>query len=276
MTARPRRARRSDQLIVTPRRCHGPRRDARLWGFAAQLYGVRSARNWGMGDLTDLAELAEQAAALGAATVGVNPLHALFPADANHISPYSPSSRLFLNVLYLDPEAVPDFAECSEARGDARRSRPRAEIGGAARQGMVDYPAVVAHQAARARAAVPSLRTRHLASSQRARARRSPTSAREMGEALEQHATFDALHEHMLRRPPGPGHGSTGRSRCAIPATPRSPPSPSARATHRVLRLAAVAGRSSSWRQRRRAPGPRACAIGLYQDLAVAVNPAAP
>ena len=63
------------------------RTSVRLWGVTAQLYGVRSQRNWGMGDFTDLADLAEQAAALGASAVEVNPLHALFPADANHISP---------------------------------------------------------------------------------------------------------------------------------------------------------------------------------------------
>ena len=109
-------ARGSLQLIVAPARCHRPAPQSRLWGLTAQLYGVRSQRNWGMGDFTDLADLAERAAALGASAVGVNPLHALFPADANHISPYSPSSRLFLNVFYLDPEAVPDLAESSEAR----------------------------------------------------------------------------------------------------------------------------------------------------------------
>lgn len=82
---------------------------ARLWGLAVQLYSVRSQRNWGHGDFTDLAGLIALAAGAGAAAVGVNPLHALFPERAEDASPYSPNSRLFLNPLYIDLDAVPEF-----------------------------------------------------------------------------------------------------------------------------------------------------------------------
>src|SRR3954447_16645733 len=73
----------STTLIAAPERCWLPPRlrhpaEARVWGIAAQLYGVRSGRNWGIGDFTDLAELARGAAALGAQAIGVNPLHAMF------------------------------------------------------------------------------------------------------------------------------------------------------------------------------------------------------
>ena len=57
-----------------------------MWGFTVQLYGLRSKRNWGIGDLGDLATLVELAAARGAGVIGVNPLH------ATQGSPYSPSS----------------------------------------------------------------------------------------------------------------------------------------------------------------------------------------
>ena len=73
----------------------------RRWGVACQLYGLRSARNLGLGDFTDLADLAVTAAREGASFVGVNPLHALFMADAGRFSPYSPSTRSFLNPLYI-------------------------------------------------------------------------------------------------------------------------------------------------------------------------------
>ncbi len=81
--------------------------DGRAWGITCQLYALRSARNWGIGDFEDLARLAELAAPLGADFIGINPLHALFFADHNVFSPYTPSSRRFLNPLYI---AIEGFA----------------------------------------------------------------------------------------------------------------------------------------------------------------------
>ena len=72
--------------------------------------------NWGIGDFRDLRELIRLAAPLGCGIIGLNPLHALMPANPAHISPYSPSNRQFLNVLYISVEDVPDFAECEPAR----------------------------------------------------------------------------------------------------------------------------------------------------------------
>ena len=82
----------------------------RVWGFMVQLYGLRSERNWGIGDFSDLRALVEVAAALGAGVVGVNPLHAAY------VSPYSPSSRHALNTVYLDIESIPEFGHCREAQ----------------------------------------------------------------------------------------------------------------------------------------------------------------
>src|SRR5262249_30823822 len=89
---------------------------ARMWALAVQLYGVRSLRNWGHGDFTDLAALVELAADLGAAGIGLNPLHALFDDRASDASPYAPNSRLFLNPLYIDVEAVPEIPRLQAAR----------------------------------------------------------------------------------------------------------------------------------------------------------------
>ncbi len=98
-------------LLRAPRQAfQGPEAGARrLWALAVQLYGVRSRRNWGHGDFTDLAGLVELAAELGAGGVALNPLHALFDDRAAAASPYSPNSRLFLNPLYIDVEAIPEF-----------------------------------------------------------------------------------------------------------------------------------------------------------------------
>ena len=81
----------------------------RCWLLAVQLYGVRSARNWGIGDFTDLEAMIEFAADLGADGIGLNPLHALFDDRPGDCSPYSPNSRLFLNALYVDVEKLPEF-----------------------------------------------------------------------------------------------------------------------------------------------------------------------
>jgi 4-alpha-glucanotransferase len=94
---------RAVRLIVSPGRCHLPTR--RGWGFALQLYEVRSAASWGMGDLADLRSVGEWAASLGAAMLLVNPLHAALPGLPQQASPYFPSSRCFRNPLYLRVDA---------------------------------------------------------------------------------------------------------------------------------------------------------------------------
>ncbi|MCU1475011.1 4-alpha-glucanotransferase [Amnibacterium sp.] len=104
-------------LIVPPRRLPLPDRLGRRgWGVAAQLYSVRSARSWGVGDLGDLGDLAVWAGGrLGADFVLVNPLHAQEPVSPLEPSPYLPSSRRFFAPIYLRIEAVPEYADLSES-----------------------------------------------------------------------------------------------------------------------------------------------------------------
>lgn len=90
-------------------RCFLPESDARMWGVAVQLYQLRSARNWGIGDFQDLAELAQLCGDAGADFIGLNPLHALFLAVPQQCSPFSPSNRRFLNPLYIAVNRVPGF-----------------------------------------------------------------------------------------------------------------------------------------------------------------------
>src|SRR5580698_2926768 len=106
-------------LLMSPPKCYEPpalRSGRRLWGLAVQLYTVRSKRNWGIGDFGDLKSLIRWLAPRGAGFIGVNPLHALAPADPERASPYSASSRHFLNVLYVSVPDVPEFQECAAAR----------------------------------------------------------------------------------------------------------------------------------------------------------------
>jgi 4-alpha-glucanotransferase len=95
-------------LIVTPARAFLPAGDARTWGIAIQLYTVRSARNWGIGDFADLQRMCDIAADAGATLVGINPLHAAHRSDPEAASPYAPTSRRFLNWLAIDVEALPE------------------------------------------------------------------------------------------------------------------------------------------------------------------------
>ncbi|ORW00042.1 4-alpha-glucanotransferase [Mycobacterium kyorinense] len=115
-------------LIVTPDWLGLPERlgARRTWGLAAQLYSVRSARSWGVGDLTDLTDLAVWSASRhGAGYLLVNPLHAATPTKPMEPSPYLPTSRRFVNPLYLRVEAIPEFAYLPK-RGRVRRLRDRA------------------------------------------------------------------------------------------------------------------------------------------------------
>ncbi|MDH6578284.1 4-alpha-glucanotransferase [Kitasatospora sp. MAP5-34] len=98
----------SATLIVAPQRLKGI--EQRGWGFLAQLYSVLSDRSWGMGDLGDLAELAQWSGnALGASFLQLNPLHAGLPGAPSDPSPYRPSSRRFADPVHLRIEAVPEY-----------------------------------------------------------------------------------------------------------------------------------------------------------------------
>src|SRR6267143_1324480 len=96
------------RLIVSPGRCPVPSR--RGWGWAAQLYATRSSHSWGIGDLADLRALGRWAAGLGASTILINPLSAALPLRTQQSSPYYPSSRRFVNPLYLRIEDLPGAA----------------------------------------------------------------------------------------------------------------------------------------------------------------------
>jgi len=111
------------RLIITPDQCHLPD-DLLAWGWAVQLYALRSKKSWGMGDLRDLRRLARWSAReLRAGMLLINPLHAPHPTLPQQPSPYYPSSRLFRNPLYIAVEDVPGARELGAKLG------PLAEAG---------------------------------------------------------------------------------------------------------------------------------------------------
>lgn len=150
-------------LIVHPSHCHQPLRDdERVWGLSVQLYGVRSQRNWGIGDFSDLRKLALWGAKIGANLLGVNPLHALFPHNPRHASPYSPSSREFLNTLYIDVEAVAEYATCGGARLIVEAEDFQARLHALRAADKVDYVSVAQLKAIVLERLYRHFRKRHL------------------------------------------------------------------------------------------------------------------
>lgn len=182
----------SAMVICAPRRCYLPDGllgGARLWGTVAQVYGLTSPHNMGIGDYTDIADAASGTGALGGDFLGLSPLHALFAADRTKYSPYSPSSRLFLETLHLDIASIPGFSGSRAAElmdgGDYR-----AKLAGLRSAPLVDHEGVWALK----RPLLDLLFDDFL---------RDGTDAefeafrKQGGEQLKLHAAFEALSEHF-------------------------------------------------------------------------------
>jgi len=188
-------ARAESFVIAAPQRCWRPSAYAEEaacdWGLAAQLYGLRSAGNIGIGTYADAGEAAREAALRGAAFLGLSPVHALFGSDRTKISPYSPSSRLFLETLFIAPRALPGLAG-SKAETLLAESGPA--IAALREAALVDHAGV---------AAVLDPILRALWAESPARAGTDEAFARfraEGGEDLDSHATFEALSAHYRTR----------------------------------------------------------------------------
>ena len=107
------------RLIICPRACYKPEEilnGNKVWGPSVQLYALRSEKNWGIGDFGDLKDLIINLAENGAGFVGVNPIHAAYPSNPESASPYSPSSRRWLNVIYINPENTFEFKNNEDAQ----------------------------------------------------------------------------------------------------------------------------------------------------------------
>ena len=160
----------------------------RYWVLAVQLYALRSRRNWGHGDFGDLARLVSLAASCGAAGIGLNPLHSLFSERAQEASPYAPNSRIFLNALYIDVEAIPEFPGAAAAGIDLEAPR-----GGE----LIDYAGV-----ARAKLDALRLAYEHFVTSAGAERRADFEQYRlEQGEPLLRFACFETLRARFGPKP---------------------------------------------------------------------------
>jgi 4-alpha-glucanotransferase len=133
------------RLIVVPSQATAPEarlRGKRGFGITANLYTVRSARNWGAGDLGDLNRLAQWVAHQGGAFVGVNPLHVL-RNEGYDVSPYSPISRLFRNPIYLRADDVPELAHLPAWQERIEGPEFHEELTSLREASMLDYARVM-------------------------------------------------------------------------------------------------------------------------------------
>jgi 4-alpha-glucanotransferase len=227
--------------------------DARVWGLAVQIYSLRSERNWGIGDLTDLDRVCTLAADAGATYVGINPLHASHRSDPEAASPYAPSSRRFLNWLAIDVEAVP------EAQSDTVREYIVGladELAALRARPLVDYTGVATLKA--------SALERCFARLTGWRAAAFRTFVENGGEALRRFAIFEAL------------AASFGRDIGAWPPELQNPRGPRVQAYANLRSHAVAFGMYLQWCASEQLAGvsERAAARGvhLYRDLAVGVE----
>ncbi len=194
------------KLIVVPPRAPSVddlagRPGCRFFGHVANLYTVRGDRDWGVGDLRDLGELAEWCGELGGAFVGVNPLHALRNRGLD-VSPYSPISRLYRNFIYVDIESVPELAESAECRALLERRDVRAAIDRARAASRIDYETVAEVKRTLLLALFRTFQHAHH-DTDSARGRAFRDWVHEEGEPLRAFATFMALDEHFGSEPGG-------------------------------------------------------------------------
>lgn len=265
-------------LIVVPPRCVVPSEligDRKTFGVIANLYTIRSATNWGIGDLSDLGALAEWAGGAGADFVGVNPLHALLNRGSS-VSPYSPVSRLFKNPIYIDIARVPELEYAPELRERTEAPELVAEINALREYPDVRYEQVMAAKGL-ALAALHRVFVERVRNSGDARARAYASYVLRHEPALTRFATWMTIAEVQASERRENGNAGDWR---LWPAELRSPESAAVSAFaseheqrvdfHRWLQFE-VDRQMADAAARARDAGMR---IGLYQDLAIGTSAA--
>lgn len=180
------------RVIITPKTAFQPtalQQKQKLWGAILQLYTLRSEQNWGVGDFGDLKQFLVKLAEKGGDFVGLNPIHALFPANPESVSPYSPSSRLWQNIIYIDVTAIPAFQQSIEAQAWFNSAEIQCQLADARAKDYVDYSQVM-------RLKLEGLRRAYVAFCQQEQTAFEQFIA-ENGENLKIQGTFDALHQFL-------------------------------------------------------------------------------
>ncbi|MBF0252148.1 MAG: 4-alpha-glucanotransferase, partial [Alphaproteobacteria bacterium] len=187
-------------LVVAPHAAYAPRwmkEHRRVWGVACQLYSLCTDNDWGIGDFRDLSVLCEEAGKAGAGAVGLSPLHALFPMRPNEVSPYSPSSRLFFNPIYIDITAVPEYQASARVRKRLQSKTFQSGLTRARASERVAYGAITALKAEALGVLFDEFQLLHPEGSGSERRRAFEDFVCEGGERLHRFAVFEALQEHF-------------------------------------------------------------------------------
>lgn len=250
---------RETTIAVAPPRCltlaqRGEGR--RLWGISAQIYALRRQGDGGIGDTSAVRQLAEAAAGQGADAVALSPVHSLFAADPGRYSPYSPSSRLFLNPLLADPAVV---------FGEERVARHRVDTADLDSATLIDWNAACAAKFTLFRRLFDDFEVHDIAAA-------TPLAADFVrfvetgGETLQSHAAFEALHAQWHTASPP---RSDWRSWPVQPAD--QPQVGEASSTRYHLFLQWIAARSFEAAQK--AATEAGMRVGLIADLAIGMDP---
>lgn len=186
-------------LIYAPEKANSLRHAGKQWGLMVPLYGLKSEGNLGIGDFDNLGTVAEFAAEQGADFIGLNPVHALFPRTPLNRSPYSPSSRTFINILHIAPDLIPEMKDDETGRRFIKKLVESDAAQAARNAELVDYDAVIPLKFEAYQAAFDifeKLPANH--------ARKGAFNAYcgERGDALYKHALFETLSEHFLSQDP--------------------------------------------------------------------------
>jgi 4-alpha-glucanotransferase len=184
------------RLIITPDRCYESH--GKKWGIYANLYSLRSERNWGVGDLADLGELVRWTGGLGADFVGINPLHSISNRMPFGISPYSSTSRLYSNFIYVDLEKI---SGSQKYKSFINSPEFKSRIKSLKRKNLIDYVGVASIKMQALKVAFEDFHERHI-SVGTPEADDFRRYVETEGQSLKGFAAFNAIEEHVRAENP--------------------------------------------------------------------------
>lgn len=267
------------QVILVPDRIYGPpvlRGSGKRAGLMVALHGLRSQRNWGIGDFGDLKTLIDWAAEnLGVDVIGLLPLHALGNREPYNISPYYPSSRFYRNFVYLDVPRIEEVCSSPAIQEWLASAAVEERMEALRRSPWVDYEAVAALKAEALEQAFRVFWERQCVPSGAGGPRRKAfeTYLRREGDFLDRYATFCALEEHFRSLPAGPSVWQKW------PPEYRNPASREVREFREKHGQRVLYHQYLQWQideqlaETRATLRKRGAGLGLYLDLALGIDP---